>query len=356
MTNLTQSINFSGKTINVGMDVHKKNWNITLYYEQQYLKKFQQPANPNILIQHLKENYPGANFKLAYESGFCGFWIQRSLASAGFECIVVNAADVPQTDKDFRRKNDITDSYRIGRALSCGMLKPIYIPDPKIECDRALVRYRHRLNKDLRRSKVRIRSLLNHFGISVPDRFNNSRWTNPFIGWLKELKIEESSLRITLNRMVEQVEILRQKILEVTRDIRKMINSDSYSHQAKLLMSTPGIGLLTAISFLTEIGSIKRFGSFYQLNSFIGFCPTEFSSGEKEQIGSITPRHHPLLRSLLIESAWTAVRLDPALTLAFNEYTKRMTAKRAIIRIARKLLHRIYCLLNKEQLYVKGVV
>ena len=85
-------------------------------------------------------------------------------------------------------------------------------------------------------------------------------------------------------------------------------------------------------------------------------CPTEFSSGESEKKGSITPRHHVLLRSLLIEMSWSAVRLDPSMTLAYNEYKQRMTGKRAIIRIARKLLNRIYFVLNKQQAYEKGIV
>lgn len=356
MTNVNQKPDFTGKTIYVGMDVHLKNWNITLYFEQQYLRKFQQPADPPTLIKHLRNEYPGATFKVAYEAGFCGFWIQRELSQADMECIVVNAADVPQTDKGSRTKNDTTDSKRIGEALSAGMLKPIFIPDPQIESDRSLVRYRFRLHSDLVKAKVRIRSLLNHFGIKLPSQFDNYKWTQTFIQWLKNLEVPHSSLRTTLTRMIDQVEVLRKKQLEVTRDLRSLSHSEPYQHNGKLLMSVPGIGLLTSITLLTEIGSIKRFSSFYQFNSFIGLCPTEFSSGEHERKGFITPRHHLQIRSLLIEAAWSAVRLDPALTLAFNELKKRMTAKRAIIRIARKLLNRIYHVLTKQQPYEKGIV
>jgi transposase len=163
-------------------------------------------------------------------------------------------------------------------------------------------------------------------------------------------------MRLTLSRMIEQVEQLQQKLLELSRDIRAIIRSEKYYSNAKLLMSVPGIGTLTAISLLTEIGSIKRFSSFYKFNSFIGLCPTEFSSGDTERKGFITPRHHIQLRSLLIEMAWTAIRLDPAINLVYNEYKKRMTAKRAIIRIARKMLHRIYYVLVKQKPYVKGIV
>jgi transposase len=356
MTHIKQVADFTGQTIYVGMDVHLKHWNITLYNNQQYLRKFQQESSPQTLIKHLTDHYPNAHFKLAYEAGFCGFWIQRAFSEAGMECIVVNAADVPQTDKGMRTKNDVTDSKRIGSSLSGGMLKPIYVPSEQTESDRSLVRYRYRLKADLTRSKTRIKSLLHKNGIKLPEEFDNSKWTLALLKWLKELPIPYSFGRLTLTRMIEQVEYLQGQILQLTRDLRVMVRSEHYNNQAKLLMSVPGIGTLTALTILTEIGDINRFKTFYQFNSFIGFCPTEFSSGESDRIGTITPRHHSLLRSIIVEMAWSAVRLDPAMNLAYNEYKKRMTAKRAIIRIARKMLSRVYYILTKQQPYEKGIV
>lgn len=356
MTKIREIADFRNQTINVGMDVHLKSWNITLYHGQQYLRKFQQESNPDILIKHLKENYPNAHFKLAYEAGFCGFWIQRSFERAGMECIVVNAADVPQTDKGMKTKTDTTDSRRIGLALSGGMLNPIYVPTEQIESDRSLVRYRYKLRIDLTRSKVRIKSHLHKLGIRLPTEFTNSKFTVAFIKWLKELDIPHTFSRLTLNRMIEHVEYLQKQMLQLTRDLRELVRSERYINQAKLLTSVPGIGTLTALTFLTEIGDIKRFKTFYHFNSFIGLCPTEFSSGESERKGSITPRHHSLLRSLMIEMAWSAIRLDPAMTLAYNNYIQRMTGKRAITRIARRMLSRIYNLLLKQQLYKKGIL
>lgn len=356
MTKVNQTPDFSGKTIFAGLDVHLKSWNITLYCEHQYLRKFQQEANPQTLISHLTQNYPGAHFKLAYEAGFCGFWIQRAFVQAGMECIVVNAADVPQTDKGSKMKNDSNDSKRIGESLSGGLLKAIHVPDLQTESDRTIVRYRHRLHSDLVRSKVRIKSFLNQFGIKLPQQFDNSKWTLALLQWLKDLQLPYPAARQTLSRMIEHVEYLQKQILQLASDLRTMIRSEEYNKNAKLLLSVPGIGALTAISILTEIGSIKRFKTFYHFNSFIGLCPTEYSSGPIERIGSITPRHHNQLRKLIIEMAWATIRLDPAITLVYNEYKKRMTAKRAIIRIARKMLHRIYHILNKQQEYVKGIV
>jgi hypothetical protein len=57
MTKIHQIADFSGQTIHVGMDVHLKQWNITLYNNQQYLRKFQQESNPETLIKHMKLDF-----------------------------------------------------------------------------------------------------------------------------------------------------------------------------------------------------------------------------------------------------------------------------------------------------------
>jgi len=79
--------------------------------------------------------------------------------------------------------------------------------------------------------------------------------------------------------------------------------------------------------------------------------PMCHSSGEKESKGELTFRGKLLLRSYLIESAWIAARIDPALQLAFSELCKRMPANNAIIRIAKKLLNRIYYVLKNKKEY-----
>jgi hypothetical protein len=70
----------------------------------------------------------------------------------------------------------------------------------------------------------------------------------------------------------------------------------------------------------------------------------------------MTARGQSKLKKSLVESAWIAVRIDPALSLAYNKYVKRMEPNKAIIRIARKLLNRIYVVLKNKREYVTGVV
>jgi transposase len=114
--------------------------------------------------------------------------------------------------------------------------------------------------------------------------------------------------------------------------------------------------MLTAFRLLTELETLDRFESFDKLCSFIGLVPSTRSSGENEVDRGMTPRRNLSLRAALVESSWTAVRNDPALSLAFMKLCQRMPKNKAIIRIAKKLLRRIVHVLRSRSKYEKNVV
>ena len=288
---LIEKKDFTGQEISVGLDVHKKNWNVTIYVEKVFFKRFQQKPSPAQLENYLKNNFPGANYLCAYEAGFCGFWIQRELTRLGVQCLVVNPGDIPTTNKDQVHKTDPIDSKRIALSLQAGQLKPIYIPDELLEADRRLVRFRKNLQKDLTKAQGRIKSELHLMGLDIPDRFKG--WSKPFVEWLKAISINHDSLRYTLDQEILRAEQLRSQLLDFTRKMRTLLKEERYQTIGTLLLKVTGIGPITTITLLTEIADIDRFPIFDQLNSFIGFCPTEHSSGESEKRGNITPRGHP---------------------------------------------------------------
>lgn len=351
-----ETISFKDQTIYIGLDTHKKNWSASIYLNDKFVKTFHQESIGSVLLQHLKTNYPDAKYKACYEAGFCGFSVQRELTYLGIECIVVNASDIPQTNKGMLSKTDAADSRRIGEAFSKGLLKPIYIPDSKTEADRNLVRYRKRVQEDLKAKKQGLKSCLFILGLKIPPQHDKPYWTNNFITWLKQLETKDSSNKITLSLLIEDVVLLRKRLFETNKQLRTLSATPAYEATYNLLTSTPGIGLITAMTMITEIGDINRFESFTKFNSFIGLCPSEYSSGEKVHKGKMTSRSHKTIRALIIEAAWIAIRSDPALTAKYHELTKLKTSKRAIVVIARKLLSRLFTIWKSNVIYVKGIV
>lgn len=349
--------NFSGKTIFVGMDVHKASWNLGIYIDDNFIRNVHQKPSPDILEQYLLKQYPGAKYVTAYEAGKFGFWIQRQLTAKGIECLVVNPADIPKSQKDKLQKTDASDSRNIGSQLQKGQLRGIYIPSEQQEADRQLYRHRKRIWKDLVRCKNRIKGHLAFAGLDIPAEYDNSSWSKNFIIWLKKIPNLKAPSRLALDFQIVQMEFLRKELLKISNEIRSMMREQRYKKNYYLLRSIPGIGPLTAASILVELGNdMTRFRRFEELNSFVGLLPMEHSSGESENKGSLTVRKHKQLRSDLIECAWTAKRIDPALSLYYSEQIKRKEHNVVIIKIARKLLSRIRYVLMTQKEYEKGVV
>jgi transposase len=134
------------------------------------------------------------------------------------------------------------------------------------------------------------------------------------------------------------------------------VRSEKYLYNIALLRTIPGIGFITAITFLTEIEKIERFENVDHFAGFVGLIPSRHSSGEKDNNGEMTFRGQDALRKMLIESSWMAARFDPALNMSYHSYIRRMEPNKAVIRIARKLLNRIYFVLKNKKEYVSGVV
>ena len=111
--NKANQLDFSGTNIYCGIDVHLKNWQIIIHDDDMALRNFSHNPDPAALAHFLKKNYPGANYKVGYEAGFCGFGIQRQLSALGINCVVLNAADIPKGNKDKRQKNDKRDARTI---------------------------------------------------------------------------------------------------------------------------------------------------------------------------------------------------------------------------------------------------
>lgn len=350
---------FDGQKLYVGIDVHKKSWKVTVLSDQYEHKTMSQNPDAKLLAGYLHRHFPGATYQAVYEAGFSGFINCRELNDLGVNCIVIHPADVPTSQKERLLKTDKADSRKLAKSLRSDEFKAIDIPDPKIEADRALVRQRFRVMKDLSRTKNRIKSLLFQFGINIPDHFTQSQsrhWSKSYLSWLRMLTVQEDSLRRVLNNYLEIGQTRREQLLKLNRQVRELSQTNEYKEDFQLLLSVPGIGLLASMTILTQLSDIARFSHLNELCSYVGLIPRMHGSGDKMQTGKMVRRGRKELKIMLIEASWEAIRKDPALLARFAELSKRMNKNKAIIRIARKLLSRIrYVLINREK-YELGLV
>lgn len=357
MQTQSNTLDFKGQNIYVGFDVHLKSWKVTVMSDHLTHKTFSQDPKPELLVNYLRKNFPGATYHSAYEAGFCGYWIHNELTLHGIKSIVVNAADIPTTHKEKVQKEDKRDSRKIAQSLRGGTLKAIYIPSQKTIDDRCLMRTRHALVQDGARCKNRIKSHLHFLGIEIPEKLcKSSGLSKNYIKWLDSISTIGPSAKQALQFKIKACKEVRTNVLETTKEIKKLAETEAYKANMTLLLTVPGVGLLTGMLLLTELEDISRFENIDNLCSFIGLVPSTHSTGDKEVIGKVTPRGHNILRSTLIENAWVASRTDPVLFKSYHDYCKRMHPNKAIIKIAKKLLSRIRYVLIEKKEYIKGVV
>jgi transposase len=356
ISNVIKGKDFTGQNIYAGIDTHHKSWMVSIYSDEFELKTFNQQPDADQLERYLKKNFPGANYHLAYEAGFSGFWIQRSFAQKGIHCDVIHPADVPSSDKENKRKTDKVDSRKLAKGLKNGELNVIYIPDEHQEADRLLVRTRTNIVHDLTAVKNRIKAVLKIRGTSVPATYKNGSWSKSFIKWLRVTQIAEPSGKTALETYIEEAEFLIAREKQLQESIKALSGTEKYARNMKLLTSVPSIGLIAAMTILTEIGNITRFKKLDHLCSYCGLAPNCHSSGETERIGKISRRGNPFVKTILIECAWMAIRKDPALLLYYKQLLPRMNSNKAIVKVARKLLNRIRYVLVSQKEYETGIV
>ena len=352
---VANTLDFTNRQLFVGIDVHKQRWQVAVCLDGVMLSNVSIAASADMLITHLRKHYGNASFHCVYECGCFGFVLCRQLWAAGMECIVVNPNDIPGTDKERRSKTDPIDARKMARHHAAGLLQGVHVPSEKTQKQRSIIRFRKKLWGDLVRAKNRLKSELKFQGIEVPAKFDNPHWSHNFMNWISAQAHADDDLKDTLLLMLEEVQALRSLLLKTERKLRELMWSNDYKHNSELLRTIPGVGPLTSMLFLLEVGDVRRFKTFDALNRFVGLCPDSDSSGDTQRHTGISKRRHKTLRSALVESAWQLTRRDAAMFDQYKLLCKRMKPQKAIIRITRKLLRRMRALMLSDKVYLKGI-
>lgn len=351
MQHQNTKLDFIGQHIYVALDTHKKSWQTTILTEETEHKTFSQPPQVSVLVNYLHRMFPGATYHCVYEAGFSGFWIHDALKQQGVDCVVVNPADVPTKHKEHEHKTDRVDSRKLARNLRNGELDALYVPVRSALEDRSLVRLRTKFVGKQTRCKNQIKALLDFYGIVLPEQQVTTHWSNRFLTWLNEIRMQRATGDQTLALLLEELHFFRTSIATLTKKIRLLALEEPYCKFVPYLVTIPGISTLSAMILLTELVEMQRFHSLDALKSYCGLIPGEHSSGEREIVTGLSHRRNPYLRTLLIECSWVAVRKDPALLQTFATLSRRMHKNQAIVRIASKLVARIRFVLLHQQPY-----
>ena len=345
---------YAGKVVFVGIDVHKKTFSCVSICDNQIIKRDTMPASPEIFLNYCKNNFPGAQIKSAYEAGFSGFYFHRYLIENGIENNVVHPGSIEVSSRD-RVKTDRRDALKIATQLSAGRLKGIFVPPEDQEARRSISRLRAGFVKDRSRIGNQFKSLLLTQGLIDinDDSVISQKWIDQKLLEMKTKKYLKD-LIYTATQYAEQWIALTLKIKEIVLKLKEQAELDSQKEVQKIYESIPGIGLIHGRELANELGDMRHFLNEKNLFCYTGLTPSEYSSGEHIRQGHISRQGRSILRRILTEASWVAIKKDSSLRDIFNNTAQYRGKKRAIVKVGRILISRIRSCLKEGILYCLG--
>ena len=340
---------YTGKVVYVGIDVHKKTYSCVTTCNGEVVKRDTMPGKPAAMINYLEKAFKGARIESVYEAGFSGFHLHRILVSSGIKNSVVNAASIEISSRD-RVKTDKRDALKMSTQLSVGRLNGIHVPDTEREQMRSVSRLRDRMMRTRNMVGNQLKSLLYTQGLieCEDDTVISEKWIAGKLVQIKSGNFIDDFI-FTVEQYQDEWIQLNNRVKEVTKRMKAQAKKES-ALQA-IYESVPGIGQIHARQLINELGDMKQFKNMKKLFSFTGLTPCEYSSGESVRQGNISRQGNPMLRKVLVEAAWTAIKRDMKLKNVFDRIAHRRGKKRAIVAVARNLVGRLRACVMTGSLY-----
>jgi transposase len=258
----------------VGMDVHRKRSQVALLDQDgsQMLNR-NLPNDPAELVPILGTLAPGT--PVAFEAAYGWGWLADLLAELGLEPHLVHPSRC-KAIASARLKDDRVDAGTLAHLLRADLLPEAWIAPPPVRDQRALLRHRAALVRTGTALKNRIHAVLADRGVRVQQRL----WSQAGRAWLAQLDLPATQRRI-IDDCLALIDQLTPIITRLERDLLAHARPDP---RVQALMALPGIGRITAMTLVAEIGDITRFPSARKLCAWAGLTP---------QVRNLRPHHPP---------------------------------------------------------------
>jgi transposase len=306
------------------------------------------------------EQAGGAQIVMAYEASACGFVLRDEAEAMGIQCWVLAPTKMEKSVEQRKQKNDDRDADDIveklrGHILAGNRLPTVWIPDQQTREDREPVRCRLELGEKQTAVKAQIAMLLKRHGLEKPSGLG-SGWTKGYRRWLEQVAEKESfgwGMRQALGSLLRQVEFLENEMERMQELLNQLAKAPRHQAVIEELMKEPGVGMVTAFVYRTEIGYAGRFRRGRQVGKFVGLSPTSHESGEQnDRKGHISHQGPPRLRKVLCQASWSHIRHDAAAARVYQSLVSRNPKKKkiAVVAVMRRLAVRLWHRMRQAEL------
>ncbi|MCZ7609848.1 MAG: IS110 family transposase [Ignavibacterium sp.] len=348
MTTDNNSTSFFDKVLLfIGIDVHKAKWVVTIRTYDLELKTFSMKPSAEELEKFLLKNYPGAEFRIVYECCFSGFWIYDYFSEKGYKIIVTPTNRIYKDGSII--KTDKIDSRKLALQLSRELLKEVIVPAKRIR----EYKYIFRIYDKQKMRQGQILRQIKAFLEQKNHPLKWQKWNKGLLEQLKELKFIDNLFDLKFRSLLTEYEYVVSQIKDTEKIIEQVKEDQELGRRIQIIEKINGIGIISAVRMSIYLFDRKdRFENSERLNHYLGLTPSERSSGDKIVRGRSGMCGNRQLRSIIIQLAWMTVRKDGALLEKFDRVYKSSGSKqKAIVAVARKLMTKIYAVIQKEEDY-----
>lgn len=275
------------------------------------------------------------------EAGALTQYLTYGLQAAGFEVVCMEARQVKNTLASMRNKTDRNDARGIAQILRTGWYSRVHVKSMDSHRVRALLASRKAILKKCVDLENELRGLLRVFGICLAPRVGHGS----FDADVRQTFAADEMLSCALAPLLDARTVLYKAYLKLDSMVRALVKQDPV---CKLLMSVPGVGPVTALSFKAGVDDPTRFKSSRTVAAHFGLTPRRFQSGESDNPGHISRAGDADVRSALYVAAHSLLTRNEqwsSLKAWGTRLAKTRGHRRAVIAVARKLavvLHRMW--------------
>jgi transposase len=278
--------------------------------------------------------------RIGLEAGPLSQWLYMAMKKAGLAMELLETRHVRDALKAMPVKSDRNDARGIAQLMRLGWFRPVHCKSIGAQETRAVLTARKLIQSKLQDVENSLRGILRGFGVKVGQTTQQR-----FAGRIRALVAGHSSLETIAEALLSVHAVLLREFKAFEKQVRLIARGDA---KARLLMSTPAVGPIVALSYASAIDDPARFKSSKRLGPHFGLTPKKYQSGQTDVTGRISKIGDASVRTALYEAAHIMlikpIKGCSQLKSWAMRIARRSGMKKAKVALARKLaviLHRM---------------
>lgn len=296
-------------------------------------------SEPEPLISYLRSLGIGLS-RVGLEAGPLSQWLYAAMRQAGLAVELLETRHVRDAFSAMPVKSDRNDARGIAQLMRLGWFRPVHCKSIAAQEVRAMLTARKLVQSKLHDVENSLRGILRGFGLKVGKTTARS-----FAGRIRDLVAGQANLETIAQALLAVHAVLLRELNGFDRRVRQLARTHG---QAKLLMTTPAVGPIVALTYAGAIDDPARFRSSKRTGAHFGLTPKKYQSGQTDYTGRISKIGDAAVREALYQAAHVMLTKPVKGCAALKSWAMRIARRagmrKAKVALARKLaviMHRM---------------